>query len=498
MLDEPTSGLDSATAYQLVIKLKKLAQSISKPLAIIASIHQPSAKLLQSFDNLYLLSHYGRRIYFGSYENMISRFKKLGLNCPLYYNPGEFAIEIASGYHGDDKLNELEKEQIQNDPIFEQLSSSFSLKTIVSQMYQNLKFKFSPFYYLLLRTLVMTGRDPILNGLRLAQHIFVALVAVWLYTDKIGTANSCINKELTSLDYLRKQEVMALQNVAFVFFTLLFLAFAAMMPTVMVFHLEISAFSKERNNCWYSCINYYLAKTLADLPFQMTYTIIYVVIGYYGTGQFSEPWRFFAFLTFCVLISLIGQSLGLFFGTIFVNSVNTAIFSAPITNLPLVLISGFFVRISEMPDYLKPLSNISYLKFAFESTLATIYGFDRCILDPKPEVDQDCNPNLILLQLNKHLRQDLNISMEEVIEFFYLYMEGMNKSSSKVDFYIQQLTSLNYTIDMNHNSTQLHSIVMEDFGLSDESVYYNFFILIIVLLMLRIVNYFILYYKTIQ
>ena len=62
-LDEPTSGLDSQTAWSVCQLMKKLSNAGQ---AVLCTIHQPSAILLEQFDNVLFLAKGGRAVYCGA------------------------------------------------------------------------------------------------------------------------------------------------------------------------------------------------------------------------------------------------------------------------------------------------------------------------------------------------------------------------------------------------------------------------------------------------
>ncbi|KAJ5671108.1 hypothetical protein N7507_000235 [Penicillium longicatenatum] len=105
-LDEPTSGLDSQTSWSILMLLQKLKNNDQ---AILCTIHQPSAILLQQFDRLLLLDQGGRTVYFGpigpSASTLLSYFEKNGGRpCREDANPAEYMLEIigaAPGSHTD-------------------------------------------------------------------------------------------------------------------------------------------------------------------------------------------------------------------------------------------------------------------------------------------------------------------------------------------------------------------------------------------------------------
>ncbi|CAO1616995.1 unnamed protein product [Jaminaea pallidilutea] len=105
-LDEPTSGLDSAGAASICRLLRRLAEDGQ---AILCTIHQPSALLFESFDNVLLLAPGGRTAYFGQIgeqqgqgsDRIRTYFERNGAQgCDPSANVAEYILEVVSGSKG--------------------------------------------------------------------------------------------------------------------------------------------------------------------------------------------------------------------------------------------------------------------------------------------------------------------------------------------------------------------------------------------------------------
>ncbi|XP_065204774.1 ATP-binding cassette sub-family G member 4-like isoform X1 [Planococcus citri] len=448
--DEPTSGLDSSSCFQCISLLKSLSCGGR---TIICTIHQPSARLFEMFDHLYTLAE-GQCVYQGSIQQLVPFLGTLGLKCPSYHNPASFLIEVACGEYGDnvktlvtaidngkhnvqnnkpfpnedsnaqplnnqiandtvpnngelvkvhnDKANEKDvsitidstkngdkilkkeqkefekqqkKEQKQKDKANQSL-----LKTQSGVKRRYATSELTQMWIVLKRALLFSRRDWTLMYLRLFAHILVGFLIGALYYD-IGNDGAKV-----------------LSNLGFLFFNMLFLMYTSMTITILSFPLEMPVLVKEHFNRWYSLRAYYLAITISDIPFQAIFCVMYASIVYWLTSQPMEMFRFGMFISACLLISFVAQSVGLVVGA--AMNVQNGVFLAPVMSVPFLLFSGFFVSFDAIPVYLRWITYLSYIRYGFEGTAIATYGYNRTKLNCFQQYCHFRNPTTTLKELD--------------------------------------------------------------------------------------------------
>ncbi|BES94068.1 ABC-2 type transporter [Nesidiocoris tenuis] len=388
--DEPTSGLDSSTTKQCITMLRKLARQNR---AVICTLHQPSATVLEMFDHLYCLSD-GRCCYSGDPARVTEFLKLSNLDCPTYHNPADFLLEVVCGDFGDynsllvsqidngrmhtwrkimpewantedDPLRDVGDKLAPKEPLLLNIEKTLSRSNLSPEQEYGLSL-WSQMTILIKRCFLCTMRDKFHMYSRLVMHLIIGILIGIFFWNMGGDAGRVMN------------------NFSLMFFSALFLAFSALQSTVISFPLEVPIVRKEHFNRWYCVSSYYLANTVADFPIQVCCVIFYCLPVYWMSGQPIEFMRFTRFTFICTIVSLLAQSIGYFVGSC-MRVMNGVIFG-PFFIMPFVMMSGYFLKKKDAPDWSKPLFNLSYLHHGMEGLAASIYGYAR---RPLPCISED-------------------------------------------------------------------------------------------------------------
>ena len=135
-LDEPTTGLDSAGAYAVM----SAVHTLSKHMAVVCTVHQPSMELTAMFDDVLIMKDGGEVVYFGEMSGLVTYFAQSGLGeCPPGKNPVDFALDQlrranemnkkGPKMREEDKQQQDEHRQKQNGGLMKRLSRQFSHKS---------------------------------------------------------------------------------------------------------------------------------------------------------------------------------------------------------------------------------------------------------------------------------------------------------------------------------------------------------------------------------
>ncbi|KAJ8922661.1 hypothetical protein NQ315_007693 [Exocentrus adspersus] len=461
--DEPTSGLDSSSCFQCISLLKTLAKGGR---TIICTIHQPSARLFEMFDQLYTLAD-GQCVYQGSTTQLVPFLATLGLQCPSYHNPASYIIEVACGEYGDHtrklvcaiengkndirdgksfpelKLNDglnnsdaymkenmntvianhLAKDTVKNYDKNVNLANAESLGQGIKESVTEKDVEKADVNSTLLESTIPV-KQPRYGNSEL-QQFFIILRRALLFSRRDWTlmylrlfAHILVGFLIGALYFkIGNDGAKVLSNLGFLFFNMLFLMYTSMTITILSFPLELPVLLKEHFNRWYSLRTYYLAITISDMPFQTIFCVLYVTIVYFMTAQPPEPERYGMFLLACLLVSFVAQSVGLVVGA--AMNVQNGVFLAPVMSVPFLLFSGFFVSFDAIPIYLRWITYLSYIRYGFEGTALATYGFNRPRLDCFTKYCHFKVPDTILEELDMN-KSSYTIDIVALVVIFFI------------------------------------------------------------------------------
>ncbi|KAJ7910672.1 ABC-2 type transporter-domain-containing protein [Mycena leptocephala] len=284
--DEPTSGLDSQTAWSICQLMRKLANHGQ---AILSTIHQPSAILMQEFDRLLFLAPGGKTVYFGDIGKnskvLTGYFEKYGANpCPPDANPAEWMLVVIGAARGSKAIHDWHEvwksseERVQIRKEFDQMVAELSKIEDSGDSAAGYELFAMPFstqlWECFKRVWVQYWRTP--------SYIYSKLTLVGVCSLFIGFTF-----------YKAHNTLQGLQNQLFSIFMLLIL-FGNLCQQIMPLFVEQRSLyeARERPSKAYSWMAFLLAQIFVEIPWQLLAALLSFVGWYYPIGLYRNAIAF--------------------------------------------------------------------------------------------------------------------------------------------------------------------------------------------------------------
>lgn len=246
------------------------------------------------------------------------------------------------------------------------------------------------------RTFKSTIRDSLVTVISFLFFLTIPFVMWMVYSEKIGSSKACpiiqrdlemvsmiSNKTIEKIVSLKEELNFSHECTIMLFLMTYSFSMCSIGVTSIAFPLNMHILLKEVRNGWYNLPSFVIAKTIANFPFEVLFPAMSLMLCYVLLDMPPSymHWRFWAMALVMALISVISNTHGLIFGAIFMDSVETAIFMALSTTLPLVLLSGFTSRVKNMPKLLRHLSWLSPYRYSTNALNLIRFGHGICPCD---------------------------------------------------------------------------------------------------------------------
>ena len=377
ILDEPTSGLDAFQADRIVDLLASLAHE--SDCAVLCSLHQPRSASVNRIDDILLLSPGGRVAYEGEVDAALRHFEALGYTCPPNYNPAEFLVDLVSIDTSSKEAEEaslIRLKQIQaawkhlkrtgsGDALptgFETPVRSCSPRVKEGDSQDALvvaRENWRQFRLLFGRCLKQTSRDKWTHVARSVASVALA-VCFGITNHRLGNSQKSIKS-----------------RASLMFQTCITTAMMSIVKSLNSFPRERVTVARELerggegggtgSSGGYRLLPYFLSKICVETPVEAMYPVLFGAVLSPIAGLNAAAKR--KFLAVLASQSLAASGIGLSIGAL-CPTVDTALALGPcvmVLNILLADQSGMF---AEIPDFMKPLSNFSVIRWGFEGCMA--------------------------------------------------------------------------------------------------------------------------------
>jgi len=365
-LDEPTSGLDSFTADEVMRLVKSFARN---GITVCATIHSPSPKTFELFDQLVLLVQ-GKMVYFGQNLDPATQYfydQRLSSEPfdPSTDFPADWLVMLATSANreGEDRIAQMSAAYEASLGKLNTKNLKDAVQAVTSegggfvQQATTLDYRAeagtaTPVWWALRIFLFYRSlknfKDPLFLSARIVDKAIVASIIVSLFHSQARYARED--------DDLRAGQQAA--ACLFMWTAAPMFSAAAYLPTFM---LERALFRRERSDGIFNIFTYYAAKWVEECIIAVPVSIVLCGIVYAAVG-FSGNFWFFWITWLVTLLTSIGIS---FCFAMLAPTIDFANGSVPSYGGTLLYFMGFLISLDAIPVWWTWYSYIDFLRHGY-------------------------------------------------------------------------------------------------------------------------------------
>ncbi|KAL7640653.1 UNVERIFIED_CONTAM: hypothetical protein RMT77_008928 [Armadillidium vulgare] len=382
--DEPTSGLDSYMAQNVIGVLKGMAE---RGKTILTVIHQPSSEVFAMFDRVMIMAE-GNVAFFGDVNKALEFFAKNGHTCPLNYNPADFFISTLGVQPGHEDccsahIGKLIHGFEESDYYKEALH--YIIKNEAPENLSDDNKSLSEAKVIELNKMSKNKyKSPWIRQFK------TLLKRSWLEAIRDSMVSIIPFFQLVSvalvsgsLYFGQKYDRSGVKNiVGALYLHLNNISFHNVFAVINIFSSQIPLMLREHLNAMYRTDAYFLAKSVVELPFMLGFPLVAFSIFYFMTGFDPHPFKFLIASIITVLVTHSASSFGYIVACIGRNLDMSLNIAAPLI-MPLMLFGGFLLNKKSVPSFLSWVRYISWVNYGNEAL--NINQWKDTILECDPE-----------------------------------------------------------------------------------------------------------------
>ncbi|KAJ2807961.1 hypothetical protein H4R20_001062 [Coemansia guatemalensis] len=365
-LDEPTSGLDSNSSQLVVELVKQVARE--RQIGAMMTIHQPSARIFNTFDKVILLSQ-GHIVYFGPTATAINYFAGIGYQCPMHENPADYFIDLMTlDFRTEEALAESRSRVVGLAQSFIQYRSKNELadnttgshageKSELTSVSDALLVEVSPrnswiFEY---KTLVHRDSTNLMRNMTFLlsqgfQSLATALIVGFMF-------------------FYLKHDAISVQNRLGVLYVIVLNAtFPVVMPSLQAFVQERDIMLRERASAVYRVTTFYVAKATSFIPIALITGIIFILGVYLISHLVFDAGKFFIALGIFACLNIVSVAFMLLIGCS-VENIDIAFVIGPAILTLQLLFGGLLANPSTITPVLRWLRWVNPVYYAYAALI---------------------------------------------------------------------------------------------------------------------------------